>query len=41
MAITYGHRRYGVEDPEGHQWFFAEALKKPPRRPPRRRVGSA
>lgn len=24
----YGHRRYGVEDPEGHQWYFAHELKK-------------
>jgi uncharacterized glyoxalase superfamily protein PhnB len=23
----YGHRRFGVEDPEGHQWYFAEELK--------------
>ena len=25
----YGHRRCGVEDPEGHQWYFAEAIKRP------------
>ena len=25
----YGHRRYGAEDPEGHQWFFAQESKKP------------
>jgi len=24
----YGHRRFGVEDPEGHQWYFAEVIKK-------------
>jgi uncharacterized glyoxalase superfamily protein PhnB len=24
----YGHRRYGVEDPEGHQWYFAHEIKK-------------
>src|SRR5207237_7091951 len=24
----YGHRRYGMEDPEGHQWYFAHELKK-------------
>ncbi len=24
----YGHRRYGAEDPEGHQWYFAHELKK-------------
>ena len=23
----YGHRRYGAEDPEGHQWYFAAELK--------------
>ena len=25
----YGHRRYGAEDPEGHQWYFAQDIKKP------------
>jgi PhnB protein len=24
----YGDRRYGAEDPEGHQWYFAEEIKK-------------
>ena len=24
----YGHRRYGAEDPEGHQWYFAQDIKK-------------
>jgi len=24
----YGHRRYGVEDPEGHQWYFAQEIAK-------------
>lgn len=23
----YGHRRYGVEDPEGHRWFFAQPIR--------------
>ena len=23
----YGDRRYGVEDPEGHQWFFATHVR--------------
>lgn len=32
MDTEYGHRRFGVEDPEGHQWYFAEPLTKP-RRP--------
>ena len=22
----YGHRRYGAEDPEGHQWYFAREV---------------
>lgn len=25
----YGHRRYGVSDPEGHEWFFAHELAAP------------
>jgi uncharacterized glyoxalase superfamily protein PhnB len=25
----YGHRRFGVEDPEGHEWYFAQDSKKP------------
>jgi uncharacterized glyoxalase superfamily protein PhnB len=34
----YGARRYGVEDPEGHQWYFAQELKRPkPRKTARRR----
>ena len=24
----YGHRRYGAEDPEGHQWYFAQDSAK-------------
>ena len=32
----YGHRRYGAEDPEGHQWYFAEEIKVR-RRPAARR----
>jgi PhnB protein len=28
----YGARRYGAEDPEGHQWYFAEDLSKPAKR---------
>ncbi len=23
----YGHRRYGVEDPEGHRWYFAQVIR--------------
>lgn len=26
--MLYGHRRYGAEDPEGHQWYFAQESKK-------------
>ncbi|MBZ5526731.1 MAG: VOC family protein [Acidobacteriia bacterium] len=26
----YGHRRYGAEDPEGHQWYFAQEIKARP-----------
>jgi uncharacterized glyoxalase superfamily protein PhnB len=29
---SYGHRRYGAEDPEGHQWYFAQEIKKPVKR---------
>jgi uncharacterized glyoxalase superfamily protein PhnB len=25
----YGHRRYGAEDPEGHQWYFFHEIEKP------------
>ena len=25
----YGHRRYGAEDPEGHQWYFAREISRP------------
>jgi len=24
----YGDRRYGAEDPEGHQWYFAQRVEK-------------
>jgi uncharacterized glyoxalase superfamily protein PhnB len=24
----YGARRYGAEDPEGHQWYFAQVIPK-------------
>jgi hypothetical protein len=32
MKTEYGHRRFGVEDPEAHQWYFAEPVRTPPRR---------
>jgi MerR family transcriptional regulator, thiopeptide resistance regulator len=25
----YGHRRYGVADPEGHEWYFAQEIRRP------------
>jgi PhnB protein len=28
LDTPYGHRRYGAEDPEGHQWFFAREIRK-------------
>jgi uncharacterized glyoxalase superfamily protein PhnB len=28
----YGHLRYGAEDSEGHQWYFAQELKTRARR---------
>jgi uncharacterized glyoxalase superfamily protein PhnB len=24
----YGHRRYGVADPEGHEWYFAQEIPR-------------
>lgn len=26
---AYGARRYGAEDPEGHQWYFAQEIVRP------------
>jgi len=39
--MFYGHRRYGVADPEGHEWYFAtniaeSAEKKPASRKAKR-----
>lgn len=28
----YGHRRYGACDPEGHEWYFAHAIRPGSRR---------
>lgn len=29
LAITkYGASRYGATDPEGHQWYFAETIRR-------------
>lgn len=25
----YGHRRYGATDPEGHEWYFAQVIRRP------------
>jgi PhnB protein len=25
----YGHRRYGATDPEGHEWYFTEVIRRP------------
>jgi PhnB protein len=36
----YGHRRYGAEDPEGHQWYFAQEIAKRSKRKKRRRTSS-
>lgn len=33
MDTSYGQRRFAVEDPEGHQWFFAQDQTKPGNRP--------
>jgi uncharacterized glyoxalase superfamily protein PhnB len=24
----YGHRRYGATDPEGHEWYFAQVIRR-------------
>ena len=28
VDTEYSDRRYGAEDPEGHQWYFAQEIKK-------------
>ena len=28
IDTEYGHRRYGATDPEGHEWYFAEAIRR-------------
>lgn len=30
----YGHHRYGAEDLEGHEWYFAQEIKKKAARKP-------
>lgn len=39
----YGHRRYGATDPEGHEWYFAEDIRrrKSNRKPAGKRQGAA
>ncbi len=29
----YGHRRYGAADPEGHEWYFAQVIRRPKSKP--------
>ena len=29
VDTPYGHRRYAVIDPEGHQWYFAQEIRRP------------
>lgn len=42
----YGHRRYGATDPEGHEWYFAQKIRrqqskrKTSSKTPRRRLTS-
>jgi PhnB protein len=36
----YGHRRYGATDPEGHEWYFAQDIRKSKRRRATRRRGA-
>jgi uncharacterized glyoxalase superfamily protein PhnB len=31
-TTPYGDRRYGVADPEGHQWYFAQRIRRGRRR---------
>ena len=38
---AYGHRRYGVTDPEGHEWYFAQAIRAKKRRHKRSSLTSA
>jgi len=26
---NYGNRRYGAADPEGHEWYFAQVIRRP------------
>lgn len=40
-VTPYGARRYGAEDLEGHQWYFAQDLgarRKPGKKTPRRKA---
>lgn len=36
----YGARRYGAEDPEGHRWYFAQALAGERKRPAKKNAKS-
>jgi uncharacterized glyoxalase superfamily protein PhnB len=43
VDTEYGHRRYGVTDPEGHEWYFAQPIQRrqSQRKPVKKRAGSA
>lgn len=28
IDTEYGHRRYGATDPEGHEWYFAQSIRR-------------
>ena len=32
VDTEYGHRRYGAVDPEGHEWYFGQEMKRKSRR---------
>ena len=35
VDTEYGHRRYGATDPEGHEWYFAQELRRAGSKPKR------
>ncbi len=35
---SYGHCRYGAADPQGHQWYFAQEIRRPKSKRRSRRV---
>ncbi|MGH7547621.1 MAG: VOC family protein [Gemmatimonadales bacterium] len=34
---AYGHRRYGVTDPGGHEWYFAQEIRRTKAKPRQKR----